>query len=203
MGVGRHAPWRVSWESSTVRTQTDPSTNLQPPAASVPREGAKLDWILRLGAGLILTAAALALVMLSSRHPSGWVPECPTHAYLGVVCPGCGSTRATHFLLNFRVMDAIAHNPLLVFVGVPLGVWYAVELVSVVARGRRLRPLIRSPRVEWVAWIALGVVVGFGVVRNLPGAPFDRLRPPPAAPSALDSAVRAAEMMQARPHPHE
>ena len=38
--------------------------------------------------------------------------ECPLHATTGFYCPGCGSQRATHQLLNFNIFGALQQNVL-------------------------------------------------------------------------------------------
>lgn len=45
---------------------------------------------------------------------AGFFPACPFHSLTGLQCPGCGSQRAIHHLLNFDVVTAFQHNGLLV-----------------------------------------------------------------------------------------
>lgn len=126
-------------------------------------------------AGLVLLGAAGVFAVLAARHPGGLIPACPTAAHMGFYCPGCGSLRASHHLLNARFEEGWRHNPLLIVVGVPLGIWFAATLFVMAAFGRRLSAPIRGA--GW-AWAALGVILAYTVVRNLPGDRFDRLRPP-------------------------
>lgn len=39
--------------------------------------------------------------------------SCPFYTYLGLHCPMCRSTRATHALVELRIVDAFLLNPLL------------------------------------------------------------------------------------------
>ena len=41
-------------------------------------------------------------------------PQCPFRQLTGLLCPGCGSQRAIHQLLNGHLLSAIRHNVFLV-----------------------------------------------------------------------------------------
>ncbi|MCC5821789.1 MAG: DUF2752 domain-containing protein [Phycisphaerales bacterium] len=131
-------------------------------------------------AGLVLLGAAGVFGVLAVRHPVGLIPACPTAAHLGFYCPGCGSLRASHHLLNARPAEGWRHNPLLIVVGLPLGVWFAASLCAMAAFGKRLHAPIRGS--VW-AWAALAVILVYTAARNLPGEAFERLRPPEPAQS--------------------
>ncbi|MFA0964864.1 DUF2752 domain-containing protein [Roseivirga sp. BDSF3-8] len=45
---------------------------------------------------------------------AGIFPRCPFNKYTGLQCPGCGSQRAVHHLLNLDVASAFRMNALLV-----------------------------------------------------------------------------------------
>lgn len=129
----------------------------------------------RMRAGGMLIAGVVATAMILLWHPVSWLPECPFHRATGLYCPGCGSVRATHHILNGRFELGIKHNLMLLLLGVPLAVWFWSEQIVMVTIGRRFRPLFGKPM---VAWVALSALLGFAVVRNLPGEAFDVLRPP-------------------------
>jgi hypothetical protein len=65
-----------------------------------------LAWVLALAA---LSAAALA-PFLPWLAP--FAPPCPFHAFTGVPCPGCGTTRAALALARGDVAGALGWNPL-------------------------------------------------------------------------------------------
>jgi len=123
----------------------------------------------------ILAGIVIGLVFLGFRHPVGTVPSCPTWRFGGVYCPGCGSLRATHALLNGALGEALRHNVMLVLLGVPLGAWYIGGLVMTVVVGRRPRAVFRN---AWIGWAALMLLLVFTLLRNLPGETFGTLRPP-------------------------
>ena len=70
----------------------------------------------RAGLVVMLTAGAAALVALRVFDPatSGMFPPCPLRFLTGWYCPGCGSLRALHQLLQGNFRNAITLNPLLV-----------------------------------------------------------------------------------------
>ena len=104
------------------------------------------------------------------------VPLCLLHALTGLQCPGCGMTRAVHALLAGDVALALRCNVLLVAL-VPLaalawGRWFA----------RRWRAVPRADERSWLPSplalaLCVGLVVLFGILRNLPALWF--LAPPP------------------------
>ena len=101
-----------------------------------------------------ISAAAIGAAILYRFDPvtAQFYPHCVFHALTGLQCPGCGTTRALHHLLHGDVAGAFRLNAML-FVGVPFGI---------VAAG--------SPRVAthpMTGWVALGVTVGWWLLRNL------------------------------------
>ncbi|MFD0975553.1 DUF2752 domain-containing protein [Salinimicrobium gaetbulicola] len=64
-----------------------------------------------------LSSFLLALIVVYAVYdPSknGFFPPCPFHSFTGLQCPGCGSQRAVHHLLNFDIISAVHQNALLV-----------------------------------------------------------------------------------------
>ncbi len=112
-------------------------------------------------------AAAAALAVLATIDPNepGHYPMCPLLATTGLYCPGCGSLRAVHDLLHGDLHGALARNPLTVLaVPVLLIAWLGWARRST---GRRApHPTSLPPA---AVWGVLVVVVGFWVLRNLPG----------------------------------
>ncbi len=151
-----------------------------PPARSAP-------WPLRprflAAAGLLASVAALVLLRLRAPTNVALIPECPTHSVLGVYCPGCGSLRATHHALHGRLGDAIAHNPVLLAIGVPAALAMGAILVVALVRGRwPALPALPG----WLAALLAILVIGFGVLRNVPLAALDLLRPPALGGAAVE-----------------
>jgi len=129
----------------------------------------------------VLLVAAIVTWKLWSSHPSGWIPQCPTWRFLGIHCPGCGSTRSVHHLLNGRLGDALRHNALMIAIGVPAAAVYAWGWARLALTGRHGKSRV-FPRA--LGWSIAGIVIAFALVRNIPGQNFDVLRPPTPTESA-------------------
>jgi hypothetical protein len=126
----------------------------------------------------VLAAAAIALAT-SGALAFAWLavekhwPLCAFHALTGLHCPGCGTTRAVVALLHGDVLAALRFNAFTVPL-LPVLAWNgAIELWNFVtgraARGAAWRPA--------AVWVVLAAGVAFGILRNLPFAPFDSLAP--------------------------
>src|SRR5580700_9259192 len=78
-------------------------------------------------AHLLLAAAGLVacLYTLAVIPPTetSFYPRCLSHSLTGLNCPGCGTTRALHALLNGRIVQALAYNPL-AFMLLPAIGWF-------------------------------------------------------------------------------
>lgn len=121
-----------------------------------------------------LAAGVVCLALLFWKHPSNYgVPSCPTRAYLGIYCPGCGSMRATHYLLNGRFGDSLRNNPLVLPL-LPLVFLLLVRFVTEMRTGRSW-PL---PGERYLGITLLVVFAFLFVARNIPWEGFDILRPP-------------------------
>ena len=84
----------------------------------------------------------------------------------GLYCPGCGSGRAAIALLHGRILEAFSHNALLFLLGIPCGAVLVYEYLRFVFPGLMLKK-IELP--AWTARLSLGMIVGFWILRNLPG----------------------------------
>lgn len=149
-----------------------------PATETVPASG--VIW-LRTRAQIILGACACggATAFLYAVDPNRHAvyPECLLYNATGIYCAGCGATRAAYALLHGRVLEALHDNalfiaalPLLLYVigSYVLSAWRAQAWPAIPIDGRKL------------AWRGISitlVLIAFMIARNLPGAPFDWLKP--------------------------
>jgi hypothetical protein len=110
--------------------------------------------------GLMIVGA----VLLFAYDPacSTFLAPCPFRWLTGLNCPGCGSVRATHSLLHGHICEAFRFNPLLV-VSIPC-------LGALILRESWAYKL-------WVPWMTFGVLLAYGVLRNIPVWPLVLLAP--------------------------
>jgi hypothetical protein len=123
----------------------------------------------------VVFAAALAFAVLRGLDPaaSSLFPPCPIHALTGWYCPGCGSLRAMHQLLNGHLEAAFAMNPLAI-IAFPFLIYGLASQVSLQIRGHYLpRLFIPGP---WI-WTLGAAIIAFGIARNIPASPFNLLAP--------------------------
>jgi len=130
---------------------------------------------------LVLALGLLGLIgflYLSRNDPEeagGFYPKCLFREVSGLHCAGCGGTRAAHALTKLEFGVAFRKNPLLMILLPFLAIGVAVELVAwVIGEGYR-GPRVRLPG-QWT-WSLPVVIVGFWILRNIPGWPFELLAP--------------------------
>jgi hypothetical protein len=118
--------------------------------------------------------AGLAYLRAVDPAQGGAFPACPFHRVTGLWCPGCGMTRALHALLHGNVGAAISSNlfvPLVLLLGGYLWLWWLWPPLA----KRRLHSLGRVPAQVW--GVLVSAALAYGVLRNLPVAPFTALAP--------------------------
>lgn len=131
------------------------------------RRSARVTVIL-IGIGIAGTAA----IYLYFHNPHQYPLPCLFHIITGLYCPGCGAGRASYSILHGRFYDAFRYNPVYVILIPFLGIYIAARAIDWVLTGgnhvdRKINPKI--------LYVILVLVIGFGVVRNLPLYPFTLL----------------------------
>ena len=116
--------------------------------------------------GALALLGAWGALQYHAPGQSAFLPPCLFHSLTGLLCTGCGITRAAHALAHGNVALALSMNPLAV-AGLPAGAM--VWLNEGLGRPARLDAWVRWLR-DARAWAV--VVLAFTVVRNVPGVTF-------------------------------
>jgi hypothetical protein len=117
-------------------------------------------WVISAAATTVIAGSLLYFI---DPARAAFLPSCPLHRLSGLYCPGCGTTRALHALLHGNLEAALRLNPLTMLL-LPVIVYLVV---------RRNQTAVRP---VWI-WSMLGLLIAFGVLRNLPVYPFSLLAP--------------------------
>ena len=162
----------VGQEQRLISTPESSRTRLQPEGCAPPLRRSWLDvpvfW------GLLALFAAVAGLVLFCFDPRQYhfYPVCFFYKTTGLLCPGCGASRAMHQLLHGHLATAFRFNPVLIF-SLPILGWLGTRYVWQKARNE---PASLGLRPLWL-WLILTAVLLVSVLRNLPGVPFSLLRP--------------------------
>jgi hypothetical protein len=117
---------------------------------------------------LLLVVAGLVMLVLGFIYyaldpsTSDAFPRCSFLSLTGYKCPGCGSQRAVHTLLNGDVAGAFRFNALLM-IAVP---WMGLCLFAESRRTRNPRLYARlNP--ELLMWLFLALTLSWWLLRNI------------------------------------
>jgi len=120
--------------------------------------------------GATAVFASAGVVVLRAVEPGALWP-CAFHAITGLHCPGCGLTRMLHGLVHGDVTRAWSMNPL-AMIALPL---LAIMLVQWWLAKPLLPAWLDRRAHDGRLWIV--ALIAFGVLRNLPFAPFAWMAP--------------------------
>jgi hypothetical protein len=110
---------------------------------------------------LLLSIAAVLLRFPPEQY--SFYPQCPIHRFFGVLCPGCGTTRALAALLRGHANEALRLNPLTMLM-LPIAFGYAAQCY--------LRMIMRRP-FRWpqphsiAIYGMLATTIVFTIARNI------------------------------------
>ena len=135
--------------------------------------GAALSPPLRLVLLALAALPCLALVYIRNPEEPGFYPPCMFYTLTGQYCPGCGTLRGLHQLLNGNFIAALGYNPYTMLVLPLLGFAFLSALVAA-TWGRRLPSYFVHPSLIWGLLVS---IMAFWVLRNVPVYPFSVLAP--------------------------
>ena len=115
--------------------------------------------------GLLIFLGAATVLFFFEPGAYRFYPRCLFYQTTGLLCPGCGSLRATHQLLHGHIAAALRLNALLV-TAIPVGSWVVVRSF-LRAKDNSIARLDLRP--AWL-WAGLAITLLFGLLRNFPFA---------------------------------
>jgi len=95
---------------------------------------------------------------------SALFPKCPFLSLTGFQCPGCGSQRAIHQLLQGNLVGAFHYNPLLVIALPYLFTALLLEIPALKTRYPSIRDWLYGSK---TIYVILGIIIIFWIFRNL------------------------------------
>ena len=121
-----------------------------------------------------IAIAAVAALYLYFHNPHQYPLPCLFHIVTGLYCPGCGAGRASYSILHGRFYTAFRYNPMYVMLIPFLGIYIAARMIDwILTGGNHVDQKINQK----CLYVVLVIVVGFGIVRNIPIYPFTLLVP--------------------------
>ncbi len=122
--------------------------------------------------GIITSIAFLLCYYLFNPAVYSFFPQCPFHKLTGLDCPGCGSQRAIHCLLNGNLIKAMDYNLMLV-ISLPFLFINSVYTLCSFFKHKKIRwRIIDHPLTPK---IILLLVICFWILRNIPIYPLTYL----------------------------
>lgn len=99
--------------------------------------------------------------------------RCPFHLVTGFHCPGCGSQRAAHDLLHFRIGEALQHNVMMVVVVLLI----VSKIYALISKRFFPRYYYNLGHKSYFTIGLVGVIFVYWILRNIPIEPFTHLAP--------------------------
>lgn len=121
----------------------------------------------------ILIIALICVYIFIDPNQVDFLPKCPLYFTTGLYCPGCGSQRATHQLLNFNFLDVVNQN-VLYALGILLFVYNGLIIITIKYFKKSYYNYMYHPKTPIILLI---LIIVFWVLRNLPYYPFNMLAP--------------------------
>lgn len=114
----------------------------------------------------VIALVIIFLLIYSGNDPgsNSFFPKCPFLALTGFQCPGCGSQRAIHHMLQGNPGVALHYNPLFVLALPYIFLGVIFEYTSAGNRYEKLRSLLFGYK---TIYLILGIIIVFWIGRNL------------------------------------
>jgi len=102
-----------------------------------------------------------------------FLPKCILFTTTGLYCPGCGSQRATHHLLNFNILGVLQQNLFYFVVLLLVGYHLIISSINLLFK-KHIYNYLYHPKTPVLFLIFL---ILFWILRNIPFFPFNQLAP--------------------------
>jgi len=124
--------------------------------------------------GFILLGISIAILYFFV-NPSevDFLPKCPLYVTTGIYCPGCGSQRATHQLLQLNFIGVLQQNVLYFFGLLVIGYHLTIKSVNIIFKKSYYNYIYHSK----TPIIILIIILIYWILRNIPYYPFNALAP--------------------------
>lgn len=109
----------------------------------------------------ILFAACLIASRLFLNISESLHYVCPSYMITGILCPGCGATRALASLLKLDFVSSLRNNPIIIIMCISLLVWYLQLLMKTFGINKKIIP---ESKVFYIT--AAGIIIIYFVIRN-------------------------------------
>jgi len=123
--------------------------------------------------GVLAFLGMLALYVFYNPTDTNVFPKCPFYMVAGIYCPGCGSQRAAHQILNGNIIEGIRHNYMIALLAIVL-LYQGFLYVMNEHLGKNMINLLHKSK---VTNSILVLVVLFWILRNINVFPFTELAP--------------------------
>lgn len=112
---------------------------------------------------LITAGFITAAVILYILAKNGISVDCPINKFTGLLCPGCGNTRAVMALLRLDIAGAFSFNPLF-----PIEFFYLIWVyVFACKKYLKTKRFSYSPPYQWLDLAILVILTVGTVIRNI------------------------------------
>lgn len=133
----------------------------------------KLDRRARFALMTLIICVTSIVLLKHNPATSGLYPPSPFRAFTGLYCPGCGTLRSLHQLLNGHLVTAFGLNPLMI-ISLPFLACSYLNYGWKAFTGKNLLNIFVPS--QWI-WFLLQAIIAYWIVRNIPLVPFSWLAP--------------------------
>ena len=123
--------------------------------------------------GVLTFLGMLALYIFWNPTETNIFPKCPVYGVTGIYCPGCGSQRAAHQILNGNIIEGLRHNYLIGLLGLVL----SYQVFMFIMNNLLQKGIVNLLHKSKVTLGILVIVILFWILRNINLFPFTELAP--------------------------